>query len=145
MELYNNGMVSIVQDSKENVKRVREVMDEFGFDDIRIFGDGGDGITFIGIEDYPGNIDDEMRKAAEKLHGEGIDLWGEYRWRGDYDGFAIINGDRFDTFDIEYYALEAGDDSSIIGELKDRGYDVSSLMEQWKERHDEGKDKVVPF
>lgn len=145
MTIYNNGTV-VIRGAKGDKERL--VYDAFAQHCLDVghglrIEDLGDGSKVVFLEDYMGNIDDDFRKVVEQLHKEGIELEGEYKYYGDYDGFALIKDDKLNTYDLEWYTLITGDDSVVIDELAGRGYDVSSLIPQLEERKKEGKDKVV--
>lgn len=147
MTIYNNGTVAIRGAKGDKERLVYDAFVQHCLDDgngIRIEDlDLDDGSKVVFLEDYMGNIDDDFRKVVEQLHKEGIELEGEYKYCGDYEGFALIKDGKLSTYDLEWYALITDDDSVIIDELAERGYDVSSLIPQLEERKKTGKDKVT--
>lgn len=143
-EYWNNGIVYLVDPTPKKRNRLGELLAANGFDTDHVKVLVSKDEVLISLEDEPGAINEAFRQMNRSLFKEGIVLWGSYVYTGDNDGVVIVKDGKVRSCPREYDMLRTGEDKEIIGELKDRGYDVSSLMAQWEVRHAQGKDKVIP-
>ena len=122
MTLYNNACISF------NKKIPAEAMEKLmALSDTRpyfkrtfIFEDCDDGTSAVSIDEACGDLTDELNEIVEILKPYGIaPLVGEYnRYYGDYDGFDVFTGERFESMDdVEYGGWLVRDTTGKYDEL----------------------------
>ena len=103
MTLYNNASITFnARIHDEAMEKICENNDDFREAFLTTF-DGGK--TVLEIDEWPGDLRDDLNKIVEILKPYGIvPLFGEYnRYYGDYDGYDVFTGEHFESMDdVDY-------------------------------------------
>ena len=123
MTIYNNGMIEmtglIPAEALEKIQELDNARElPFGITRIDKTQDGS--ASVLVIEEECGYIDDDLNTIVEILKPYGVaPLVGEYnRYYGDYDGYDVFTGERFESMDdVEYGGWLVRDTNGKYDEL----------------------------
>ena len=122
MTLYNNACISfnkkIPAEAMEKLNALTEHDPYFKKD--FIFEECDDGTSAVSIDEALGDLTDELNEIVEIIKPYGVaPLIGEYnRYYGDYDGYDVFTGERFESMDdVEYGGWLVRDTNGKYDEL----------------------------
>lgn len=102
MTIYNNAAIHF---NKKIPQEAFEKLGEIGEGDYQFYDDKETGLSYLSIEEWYGDLCDELNEIVEALKPYGVaPLVGEYnRYYGDYDGYDVFTGEKFESMDdVEY-------------------------------------------
>ena len=119
MTVQNNGTLTVDRPMPEEVcKKIYEL-----FDDCPGVYVDSQSITFADTPDYCLNESSELQDLLAK-NGIGLELGSRVEYYGDYEGYYVWTGSKFESMDHEDYAVYALTDEELCNIMKARGYCV---------------------
>lgn len=124
MTVWNNGTLTVDKPMPEEVcKKVCELFDSHPGVYVE-----SQSITF---EDTPDYRLDESKKLQDLLAEYDISIQKDssVKYYGDYDGYYVWTGSKFESMDYWEYALYTLTDEELCNKLRERGYCVCKEKE----------------
>ena len=119
MTVWNNGTLTVDKPMPEDVcKKVCELFDSYPGVYVE-----GQSIIFEDTPDYRLNESSELQDLLAE-NGIGLELGSRVEYYGDYEGYYVWTGSKFESMDHEDYAVYALTDEELCNIMKDRGYCV---------------------
>ena len=119
MTVWNNGTLTVDKPMPEEVcKKVCELFDSHPGVYVE-----GQSITFEDTPDYRLNESSELQDLLAES-GIGLELGSRVEYYGDYEGYYVWTGSKFESMDHEDYAVYALTDEELCNIMKARGYCV---------------------
>lgn len=120
MTVWNNGTLMVDKPiPKELSERILELFDNCPGVYVE-----GQTINFEDTPDFCLNESEELQKLLAK-NGISLQIGTLVEYYGDYDGYYVWTGSKFESMDHEKYAVYALTDEELCNILKARGYRVS--------------------
>ena len=120
MTVWNNGTLTVDKPiPKELSERILEIFDNCPGVYVE-----GQTINFEDTPDFCLNESEELQKLLAE-NGISLQTGTLVEYYGDYDGYYVWTGSKFESMDHEKYAVYALTDEELCNILKARGYRVS--------------------
>ena len=124
MQIVNNAKIRFNKKIPEDaIKKLNQIIDA---EDGTIYFAQEPNYTYLEIEECWGDLCDTLNDLVEALKPYGISPEeGEFnRYYGDYDGYDVFTGERFESMDDESYGAYSVSVSYMISRLEKLGYTV---------------------
>lgn len=120
MTVWNTGELTIVQHPEHMPLEyiIWKVIDAFKSRGITVTPVSA---TTVALDDFPGNIGDDVEKTFEWLRGEGVALEGVVEYYGDFEGGYVLENGVFEDYCKEALDVRYADTRDLELELERRG------------------------
>ena len=82
------------------------------------------------IQEVYGDIEDKLSAIVSSFNIFSIPIEVYITYDGDYIGGYVVRDGKLISLDEDEYIICSADDETLVDELKRRGYNVNSLLEQ---------------
>ena len=82
------------------------------------------------IQEVYGDIEDKLSAIVSSFDIFSIPIEVYITYDGDYTGGYVVRDGKLISLDEDEYIICSADDGTLVDELKRRGYNVNSLLEQ---------------